>query len=192
MKKILTLILLAIVTCGYAYDPTTQNVPRLNAEAHRTRYAIAADLLRDAEMIVEIGGYRTPISDFVTDKPVVVLHPKLETQITERVKHLPLKFEEWDQAQIAGRSYAVVLLDLDLRLDTVGWEKLCTFINGATHTIIEFSSPYKRARAQYAYILDKIGKQPAFSVKLDFTEPNVQTYAEYTPCRELYSFKNAR
>ena len=54
------------------------NWPYLELEPFKIRSVLAAHFLKDCSEIVELGGYKTPISDFVTGKKVTVLDKLLE------------------------------------------------------------------------------------------------------------------
>ncbi len=167
---------------------THREWPYLTSEALKTRYAITSYLLRDCDMIIEIGGYKTPISDFVTDKDVIVIDPKIERKITEKVVHLPIKIQDWN-GSIRSSNYAVVILGMDLHLDDSGWKRVFELINGSKRTVIEFSASYKPAHQQFKFICDNITKNKSVGVKLDLTENDTSKYLEFYPHRNLYCFE---
>lgn len=187
-KKCFCLALVVLPCSGmYANEEwiTTREWPYLTAEALQTRYAITSYLLRDCDTIIEIGGYRTPISQFVTDKTVIVIDPKIEQKISEKVVHLPLKIQDWDFS-IESANYAVVILGMDLHLDEKGWKKVLELIHGSKRTILEFSDSYKPARQQFQYICENTSKNRTVCVKLDLSENDASPYPEFYPYRNLY------
>lgn len=73
-------------------------------DAFKSRYVIAAHHLRGCRHIVEIGGYRTPITHFLTSQhaSVTVLDPYVKPVANEtlngapcRVRHFPMMFEDY-------------------------------------------------------------------------------------------------
>ncbi|MFZ0566286.1 MAG: hypothetical protein WAM28_08900 [Chlamydiales bacterium] len=182
---VITSILLAVSDNNEDWI-TKREWPYLTSEALKTRYAITAYLLRDSDTIVEIGGYKTPISDFVTDKTVIVIDPKMKAKNNSQVFHLPIKFQDWEEEQLKNSDYAVVILGLDLHMDNDAWQKLFKLINASRKTVIEFSTSYKPARKQFQYICENINKKPTLTMKLDLSNTDSSKYPEYYPFREIY------
>ena len=188
MRKYFFLLLVtgSCFAAGAAEDWVTKREwPYLTSEALKTRYAIAAYWLRDHDTVVEIGGYKTPISSFVNDKQVIVIDPKIEAKNDDRVKHLSIKLQEWD-ADVKSSNYAVVILGMDLHMDEDAWHKLYRLINSSRKTIIEFSSSYKPAREQFEAICRGTSKKITVNVKLDLSANDGSKYPEFYPLRELY------
>lgn len=168
---------------------TKREWPYLTSEALKTRYALTAYLLRDSQVLVEVGGYKTPISGFVDNKTVIVIDPKIEAMSEPQKIHLPIKLQDWNEQEIQGVDYSLVILGMDLHLDDSGWEKLFNLINNSKKTIIEFSSSYKPARKQFTHILDHVTKNSTLVVKLDLSDNDGSSYPEFYPYREIYSLE---
>ena len=74
--------------------------------AFKSRYVIAAHHLKHCRHIVEIGGYRTPITHFLTSQhaSVTVLDPYVKPVANHslngaecKVRHLPMMFEDFEK-----------------------------------------------------------------------------------------------
>lgn len=166
---------------------TNREWPYLTSEVLKTRYAIVAYLLRDYATIVEIGGYKTPISDFVSGKKIIVIDPKIAAKKDSNVTHLSIKLQNWDEKEIENSKYALIILGMDLRdMDDIAWEKLFSLINNATAVILEFSSSYKLAQQQFNSICKKTSKKINMTIKLDLSKNDGSKYHEFYPFREIY------
>ena len=87
----------------------------LETESLKTRYAVAAFLLEGCATIVEVGGYKTPLSGFIPalDTQIVVIDPLVdETPDTSdgRVRHLAYDFDDYDYSEWADTEYSVAFL----------------------------------------------------------------------------------
>lgn len=163
--------------------------PYLTSEALKSRYAIAAYLLRGSPMIIEIGGYKTPISDFILDTKVIVIDPKIIPKKEKKVLHVSLKLQDWDDREINAKPFDLIILGMDLHLDDQGWKKLYKLINLSRKTILEFSMSYKPALEQFKKICENITKKPTLTIKLDLSENDQSGYPEFYPFRKMVCFE---
>ena len=123
MKKIVFSTGMSLVVCLLNCFIHAEEWPYLLSEPLKSRYAVASYLLRDCDEIIEIGGYKTPISGFVLDKKVTVIDPKTEPKNDKRVRHFPVPFQDWDN-QITSLNYGVIILGLDLHLPDESMAKI--------------------------------------------------------------------
>lgn len=95
----------------------------LSTEAAQTRCVLAAHFVRDCPHVVEIGGFRTPISLYLTGahESVTVLDPLMREYEARslngapcEVRHLPKSFQETDLEWPQG-SYGLVMLGSSLK-----------------------------------------------------------------------------
>jgi len=94
----------------------------LATPAFQTRYILASWYLERYPDVVEIGGYRTPITTFfrTPKRSVTVLDPRIVPAESDtvagspcRVRHLPLMFQDFDGWP---ERYGLALLGLDFEL----------------------------------------------------------------------------
>jgi hypothetical protein len=88
--------------------------------AFKSRYMLAAHYLRRCRHIVEVGGYRTPITDFLRSSnhlSITVLDPYIKPLAVDtfngvpcKVRHLPMLFEEY---RLNGNEDCFVYMGLD-------------------------------------------------------------------------------
>jgi len=138
----------------------------LLTEQFQTRYAITAFLLRDCEQIVEIGGYRTPISGFIKDKTVHVVGPKVMYSTSPSAFHHHMTFQNWKVPEL--NNYGLALLGLDIHGSD--WQKLYDLIDRSTRTVIEVPVNYNSSMEQLEDILENVEKKIKFRIIMDFTE----------------------
>jgi len=103
----------------------------------KIRYVIAAHYLRDCETIVEIGGYRTPIDEFLTHdfSSVTVIDPLIVPMTSKRVSHLACDYREVDYSFLRGKPYGVAILGMEIPLS----ETLFELVRRARTVVIEFT-----------------------------------------------------
>jgi hypothetical protein len=141
------------------------------SEVFRTRYAIAAWLLRDIPYIIEIGGYKTPISDFLRpDQKSVVIDPRTPSFKNHQTEHIAASFDATTQIILPNSSYGMTLLGLDLGMSNMGWENLFSLINGAKRTIIEIPVEHPTSITQFLKIKAKTNTHITLTMSIDFSK----------------------
>lgn len=150
------------------------------SEAFKVRYAIAAWALNDCKHILEIGGYKTPITDFLDlesgrYESVTVYDPKCSDrhEMYEgkngrvKINHYASLFQPVIPIHPYVTSYGIALLGLELHLNDFGWECLFRIILRAKRTVIEYAVASPTAIQQYARILKETGARVAFQVGIE-------------------------
>ncbi len=141
----------------------------LLTEAAQARYILAAHYVRDCDHIVEIGGYKAPITKFVTTVPksILVLDPKTDEFHSDslygkpcRVDHLATTFQE-HAFEAEKDTYGLVIIGLSLKFFSKDetkkakeWDRLLDLINNARVTIVETPVNCERGENNIAHILD--------------------------------------
>jgi hypothetical protein len=142
----------------------------LYSEPFKTRYVLAADFLKNCDEIIEIGGYKTPISDFVENKKIIVIDPIIEFKQEKDVTHLPILFQKWDR-KVCTDNYGVLILGLDLLgMKEVDWQNLYDLIDKSKVTVLEFSIDYLESKEQFEKILKNVNKHIKMTLTLDLSE----------------------
>lgn len=151
------------------------------SEAFKSRYVLAAWLLKDCKNIVEIGGYRTPITDFLPlddgyIESVTVYDPRMEPKNEwfggrcgqVRIDH---NARLWDGVPLKNipKPFGLALLGLDLHLTEDGWLWLSRYVQVAQRTVIEYSVTFAAGIQQYSRILKETGAKVVFQAGLDLS-----------------------
>lgn len=124
----------------------------LGTEAAQTRCVIAAWFVRDCPHVVEIGGFKTPISLYLTGshESVTVFDPLMRDHEAQcmngapcRVRHVSKSFQDAD-FEWESRSYGLVMLGASLKhfSDDAAererqWKKLAGIVERAKVAVIE-------------------------------------------------------
>lgn len=142
------------------------DIPHLAAPILTARQALAAHFLRDCEHIVELGGYKKPITDFLTHHPKSVLSvdPKMAALERDelngapcRVRHLAVKFQQVDFDLEPG-TYGLVILGYSLKPygpQAPDGDQLFALIDGAKRTVIDHVIDFERSDAQLPQLLGR-------------------------------------
>ena len=147
----------------------------LYSEPFKTRYVLSAYFLKECEEIIEIGGFKTPITDFVGGKKTIVVDPLIEPIHTETSQHLAITFD----------NYGVLMLGLDVIMPEEGWTKLYKLISGSSITVLETPLDYAPSLVQLNSILRNTNKKTKISFMLDLTGNNFGDMTDSYPpfCR---------
>lgn len=168
------------------------------SEAFKSRYALAAWLLQDTPHIVEVGGYKTPITDFLPldvgfINSVTVYDPKLvvtKEWLYEgaagnvRCRHLADPFNPKDPF-LPRKDYAVVILGMELHMDEPGWEAFLNYLKGARKVVIEYPIEHVHSRDQFARITGELGFKVTFEVLMELAGNDFGDLTDSAPPKTL-------
>jgi hypothetical protein len=146
--------------------------PYLCLEIFKLRQVIAAYWLKDCEEIVEIGGYKVPMSEFVTQK-ITVIDPLVEARSDDRVTHLPITFQNWSGS--VPNNFGLVILGFDLIMELDHWKRLYGMINTCKAAVIETPIDYEPSIKQFSVLLNNTNKKISQQVLLDLSGNEITT-----------------
>jgi hypothetical protein len=157
------------------------DLAHLAGPAAALRQVLAAHFLRDCAHVLEIGGYKTPITGFLTHAPqsVTSIDPKTDPYESDslggrpcRVRHIARKFQEVG-IDLAPGSYGLVLLGLSLkpygRRAAVD-ERLLGLLDGAKVAVVDYALELDRAAGQVPALLDRPGLVRVCSLEMDLED----------------------
>lgn len=147
----------------------------LCSEAAQSRCVLAAHYLRECPHVIEIGGFKTPLTLFLSGphKSVTVVDPLMREYQSDvlngcacRVRHLPLTFQEVD-LQPEGE-YGFVMLGASLKYFSTDpsqrereWHKLRALVSGARVAVLEAAIDWPLGRE----ILERLQVDSALKVR---------------------------
>lgn len=141
----------------------------LYSESFKVRQVIAAHYLKECTEVVEIGGYRCPVGDFLPDEqPVIMLDPKCVPLTTEKRCYMNIRFQDWQWTMKDG--FGLVILGLELHLsDADQWHNLFSLANRSKIFVLGWPSDFPTSQKQVKRILENMTKQKIFHVQLDLS-----------------------
>lgn len=159
-------------------DPDAyRDMDYLTTEAAQTRCVIAAHFVRDCPHVVEIGGFRTPVSLYLTGthESVTVLDPLMREYAADslngapcRVRHVPAAFQD-GVLDLEPGAYGLVMLGASLKhFSDDGaererqWASLAGAVSGARVAVIEAAVDWHLGRAA----LDRLGSLPSMRTRV--------------------------
>lgn len=159
---------------------TTSEWPYLQTEEARARYLLAAHYLRDCPVVVEIGGYLTPIQDFLggATREILGIDPKVAAQDRRdgdpprRIRTLRARFQDVDLPFAPG-SYGLSLIGCSLKFEKEdaadkrrALDKLATWAAGAPVTVLEYAADWDNGREVRALLDGIAGLSPRMALEL--------------------------
>jgi hypothetical protein len=160
---------------------TASEWPYLQTEEARARYVLAAHYLRDCPVVVEIGGYLTPIQGFLggATREVFGIDPKVAAQDRRdgddpprRIRMLRARFQDVDLPFAPG-SYGLSLIGCSLKFDKEdaadkrrALEKLVSWAAGAHVTVLEYAADWENGREVRALLDGVAGLVPRVALEL--------------------------
>lgn len=143
----------------------------LTTEAAQTRCVIAAHFVRDCPHVVEIGGFKTPVSLYLAGghESVTVFDPLMSDYEARslngrpcRVRHLSISFQD-SEIDLERGSYGLVMLGCSLKHFSdepaeheKQWRKLTGIVERAGVAVIEAAVDWHLGKAA----LDRLGSLP--------------------------------
>lgn len=147
-------------------DEDGDQIPHLLSPVMSSRQALAAHFLRACDHIIELGGYKAPITPFLTHGPKSVLSvdPKMAPFEAEqlhgkpcRVRHVAAKFQRME-FDIEPDEYGLAILGYSLK----GYgdrnpddEVLFELVDKARVTVIDHAVGFERAQSQLPAVLGR-------------------------------------
>lgn len=163
----------------------------LQSQPFQGRLTLAAQWIKDCNLVIEIGGAGNPISNFVKDKEIIVIDPAISTRAEPHATHIKKAFEQWEiPSDVFLKKYAVVILGLALdKMPEPGWKKLYNLIDTSQQTVVEYSTTYKPAKNQIKWIKKNIAKKVDQEIELDLSKCDFSQYSQVHPYRKMICFK---
>ena len=166
----------------------------LLSEGACARYVLAAHYVRNQRQVVEIGGFKTPITAFLTRVPerVLVVDPLLREYRGEelnghpcRVEHIATTFQR-HTFHLAPGAYGLVLLGASMKhfspdsaLRQVECEKLVGLVSNAAVAVLEFALEWELGKDNIAGILDSARFEVIMQADLDLSKSPGMDTAHY-------------
>lgn len=148
----------------------------LLSEAFLTRQVLAAHFAKGCEGVIEIGGYKNPITDFLSTafEYIIVIDPLLEpmtwTGWVTSVRHICDEFQNVDLSEY--NNFGLVILGMELDHSLV--EKLAELVRRSSVAVIEFPSCYTQSVMLWDSLLKLVpNKKVAVRIALDLTGNDV-------------------
>jgi hypothetical protein len=163
----------------------------LAGRASSIRQVLAAHFLRDCPHIVEIGGHTSPITPYLTHRPLSVLSIDPKTPPCEatdlnghpcRVRHIDKKFQEVEYDYLPY-TYGLVLLGYSLkpfgRKQPLG-ELLFSLIDNASTVVVDYAPELERASSQIPLIVNRstLAAVCSFDIQLNDAQIDGSLYAK--------------
>ena len=166
-----------------AYSPNSStDMHYLLSEAGETRSVLAAHFIRHCRHVIEIGGYKTPITKYLTSIPdsVLVIDPKIDPFSAPslygrpcQVDHIAARFQNVD-FQPRDSGYGFVLLGCSLKFpradpQDIGnyWDKLVALVDGAEVAVLEYCPDWPLGAENATQILRRTVSKVQVRVDLD-------------------------
>ena len=163
---------------------SAHDIPHLAAPILTARHALAAHFLRDCEHIVELGGYKTPITGFLTHQPATVLSidPKMEPLERDelngapcRVRHIARKFQQVS-IDLAPYSYGLVILGYSLKPfgdRQPDADQLFELADHAERTVIDYMIDLQRPEVQLPHLLGRGTLRQVHRIDMQFHDEDI-------------------
>lgn len=152
----------------------------LYSDAFKIRYVVAAHFLRDCPLVVEIGGYKTPISGFL--KPgikSVVIDPKTDPYEDQFTKHIKDHFQNVKLE--LSEPYGVAILGIEIHLQPEQWESLYEFLRKSQKVVVEVPVEHPPSVNQFEQILLNTGLKIKVAVKMDLSDNDFGDLTDSAP-----------
>jgi hypothetical protein len=171
-------------------DKGESGIRHLEGPASSVRQVLAAHFLRDCPHIVEIGSHTSPITPYITHRPLSVLcvdpkTPPFESESLHghscKVRHIDRKFQDVEY-DYQPHTYGLVLLGYSLkpfgRKEPLG-ELLFSLVDNARTVVIDYAPELERASSQVPLIVSRssLSAVCCFDIRLNDQQVNDSPYA---------------
>lgn len=178
-----------------------QDMAYLDTESFQCRQVLAAYYLRNCETILEIGGFVSPISDFLQHQPqrVIIIDPRITAGIDQQLHGQPCRFERIRGRfqdcglQLVPRSYGCAILGYSLKgmeadSEQMAWSQLVMLVSQASVAVLEYAPDWPLAEQAMDRLIQALPAPPVLDLGLNLGSTSVQS-VEY-PRRRLLVFRS--
>ena len=174
--------------------PNTHSYPDMNyllTEGAMSRYVLAAHYVRDCQSVIEIGGFKTPITRFLTRVPaqVLVVDPLIQPYTATTLNGQPCRIEhraamfQSESFQVQAGTYGVVLLGASMKHFSDEptqrrreWDKLISLLSSARVAVLEFAVDWGLGRSNVESLVEGAGLDLRVQLDIDLSHcPGVET-----------------
>lgn len=153
----------------------------LYSEAYQSRYALAAWWMRDCEHVFEIGGYKTPIDQFITHRVATItsidprtenyfaIHDHFDLGYATCITRHQAKFPDQKFLAVEPKSYGLVVLGLELHLDDAGWGEFFDLVCNSKRTVFDVVTDHIHSVNQFDKIMAATKAKIEMQVTLDLS-----------------------
>jgi len=160
----------------------------LETKPFQSRYAIAAWLLKDCKQILEIGGYRTPVTDFLygDHEQITVADPKMEEYHATEHRGKPCKVDHYSSRypvdiELRPGEYGLLVLGLELHLSDREWADFYYLVQRSQLAVFGVVPDHIHSVNQFDGILRNSGKSIDTTIRLDLSDNNFEALTDSAP-----------
>lgn len=174
--------------------PDTRSYPDMNyllTEGAMSRYVLAAHYVRDCQSVIEIGGFKTPITRFLTRVPeqVLVVDPLIQPYTATHLNGQPCQVEhraaafQSESFHVRAGTYGMVLLGASMKHFSDEpkqrrreWDKLIGLLHNARVAVLEFALEWGLGRSNVEGLVDGADMDLRVQLDIDLSRcPGVET-----------------
>ena len=146
----------------------------LLSAAFQLRYVLAAHFVRDCAHVIEIGGYQTPITWFLTGRhdSVTVYDERIAKFQADRlnghvcdVRHVRALFQ--DIPSLSMSKFGLVVLDMDIAGDLAPFYAM---VRGSEVAVLEFAIDHDPSKQLFENTMARCGKAIDLQLELDLSK----------------------
>jgi len=152
----------------------------LDAEQFQCRQVLAAYYLRHCATIFEIGGFMSPVSDFLQHHPqrVIIADPRITAAVDDHlhghpcaVEHIRGRFQDC-KVKLPAQTYGCAILGyslkgLDSDADQVAWQQLVKLVAKAKVAVLEYAPDWELAARAMEQLMRQLPAPPALDIGLE-------------------------
>jgi hypothetical protein len=151
----------------------------------QVRQRIAAHFLSECDNILEIGAFKTPITEYLTHRPkeVLIVDPLAEPLERDslngqpcRIRHLALGIDDLDLSEWNSKPFGLLFCGMDLNREEQApahWlNTVCRFVylvSAAQPAVLEYPMQWKPSAKLFNAILSLLQPRLAADIRLDLT-----------------------
>jgi hypothetical protein len=179
-------------------QPTGKEWKYLESPAFATRYVLAAHFVRNCRTVVEIGGSKTPIDQFLegSHDAILVIDPLISERHQETwqgqscpVSYLRARFQDLEWTIPPEADFGLVMLGLEFQgMQPEHWQMLFQLIERARVTVIEFPMSWETSRVQFQMICANTRTQIVYRAGLELAGNNFGNLENSWPARTDRTF----
>ena len=152
----------------------------LTTPLFRARYVLAAHFLpKHITTIVEVGGWKNCIVDYLESGTVIAIDPLLEIPANPRVQPYLMRVQDFPLELLRGSSFALVIMGFDI-LNRKDLAALGEMMNLADVIIVEHAIEHETNLHELASLLREVNAVPTLRIQIDLSGNHLEA-SEFPP-----------
>jgi len=169
----------------YGHSKAEREVNRweyLSTPSFKSRYVLAAHYLRHCKRIIEVGGYKNCVSEFLSEGcEVFAVDPYLDLPESISARRFTIPISKFDLSCVSGQSFGLACLGFDIGVESVDFFRISDLTQRADVVVLECADEHLPSVLGVEILMRESGKKVELTVGMNLTGNKLDIPADGYP-----------